>query len=242
MLYLYHVNLFSYQELQSQLTIGRTTGDLVFGDDGKMSGKHAQITVEMQDSGPHIFIEDLGSKNRTVVNRAEIPANQKIRLKNLALLEVGSQQFILTDNKTLSIQHLNEVLENHMNKAVVKWEVAERTKTGLHAPEKVVNHQAEIKTKEPLLLQLQKEIVNLELNAKTELAKLEEQKEKIITAAKNRKAELTTRAQTLKAELEQHKAEAQRIRAEFEQKKKKIINLKDLPADLDEISTEELPE
>ena len=240
MLYLYHVNMFSYQELHSLVTIGRTTGDLVFGEDGRMSGKHAQISVELQENATHVFIEDLGSKNRTVVNRVEIPANQKIRIKNFALLEVGSQQFILTDSKSLSIQQLNEVMEHHMTKAVVKLEITDKTKTGVRSPERSVTIENPLAAKESLLLQLQKELVNLETVAKAELAKLDEQKEKIITAAKTKKSELMTKANAIKAEL----AEAQKLRAEMEQKKKKIINLKDLPADADsdEISTEELPE
>lgn len=241
MLYLYHVNMFSYQELHSQLTIGRTTGDMVFADDGRMSGKHAHISVEIQENGAHVFIEDLGSKNRTVVNRVEIPANQRIRIKNFALLEIGSQQFILTDNKTLSIQHLNEVMEHHMNKAVVKLEVSDRTKTGVRTPEKPAAPVDEFSAKESLLLQLQKEMLNIETSAKAEIAKLDEQRERIITAAKTKRAELMTKAQALKTELDEKKAEAQRIRAELEQKKKKIINLKDLPTDAD-ASTEELPE
>lgn len=242
MLYLYHVNTFSYQELHSQLTIGRTTGDLVFGEDSRMSGKHAQISVQQCDNSSQVFIEDLGSKNRTVINRVEIPAGQKIRLKNLALLEIGSQHFILTDSKSISLQHLNEIMEHHMTKAIVKLEVSDRPKTGLHSLEKDKTPVDDIASKEALLLQLLKELSGLEGNAKAELLKLEEQREKIITAARAKKVELSSRTQALKTEIEQQKAEAQRLRAEFEQKKKKIINLKDLPTDNDEVSTEELPE
>lgn len=209
MLYLYHVNTFSYHEVTGPLLIGRTNGDLVFNDDGRMSGKHAQFTIE----GEALFVEDLGSKNKTVINRSEIPAGQKLKLKNFTLLEVGSQQFILTDNKNLSIQQINDVMEHHISRPVVKLE-KEMTKSNLKLqvppPDK---KDDEIAAKEAILLQLQKEI---------------QVQDKIILDAKAKSTELKARAQALKDEVDKHKAEVQRIRTEMEQKKKKIINIKDL--------------
>jgi hypothetical protein len=68
--------------------------------------------------------------------------------------------------------------------------------------------------------------------------KLEEAKEKVIVKAKSKKAEMIKVISALQLAVERMKEEMLKVKAEIELKKKKIINLKDLPTD----STEELPE
>ena len=194
-----------------------------------MSGKHAQITVEVKDGQKSVFIEDLGSKNRTSVNRVEIPPHQKTKLNLLCFIEIGAQAFVLTDSKDISIQDLNEAVDMHQKKQMKKLE-EEKTKSLVKIlPE--VNPYDEIKKKEASLIELQQEIVNIETNAKAEIQKLDEARAQIIASAKEQRAELTKRASTLKTEIEESKAHLEKVRAELEQRKKKIINLKDIPSD-----------
>jgi hypothetical protein len=220
LLYLYHVNTFAYHELKELFLIGRTTGNLVFADDGRMSGKHAIISVQDFNGQVIVQIEDQGSKNLSVVNRIQIPSFQKIRIKPLSLLEIGSQQFILTENKTMSIETLNAVMDRHMNKVIVKIE-KEKTSADINVPPAF---QDPIVTKEKTLAGLEKELQELEQNARAELAKLDEAREKIITATKTKKSELSKHITNLKNEVNAAKAE----KNELEKKMKKIINLKDI--------------
>lgn len=220
MLYLYHVNAFAYHELKEQLLIGRTSGNLVFADDGRMSGKHAIISTQEVNGQVLVQIEDQGSKNLSVVNRIQIPSFQKIKIRPLSLLEIGSQQFILTENKTMSLETLNEVMDHHMNKVIVKIE-KEKTSADINVPPPF---QDPIVAKEKTLAALEKELLEMEKNARAELAKLDEAREKIMTTAKTKKFELSKEITTLKNEV--HAAKAEKL--ELENKMKKIINLKDI--------------
>ena len=220
MLYLYHVNTFAYHELKDSFLIGRTAGNLVFSDDGRMSGKHAIITSQLENGKILVQIEDQGSKNLSVVNRIQIPSFQKIRIKPLSLLEIGSQQFILTENKSMSLETLNGVMDHHMNKVVVKLE-KENTDSVIQAPPVF---QDPIVAKENSLASLEKDLQIMEQNARAELAKLDEAREKIMTTVKNKKLELMKVITVLKNEVNAAKAE----KLELENKKKKIINLKDI--------------
>ena len=222
MLYLYHVNTFAYHELNDQLLIGRTAGNLVYNDDGRMSGKHAQISVHEKEGVLTVTIEDLGSKNLSVVNRIQIPSLQKVRIKPLSLLEIGSQQFILTENKTMSLETLNEVMDHHMNKAIVKIE-KDKTATNINY-EKSPEFEDPNIAKEKLLLAYEKELATMDQNNRVELAKLDEVREKFLTGAKAKRADLTKKMATLKREVDEAKA----LKTELENKKKKIINLKDM--------------
>lgn len=220
MLYLYHVNTFAYHELKDQFLIGRTSGDMVFSDDGRMSGKHAVITIQEVKGQIQVQIEDQGSKNLSVVNRIQIPSFQKIRIKPLSLMEIGSQQFILTENKNMTLETLNEVLDHHMTRAIVKLE-KDHTATGVNVPPAFVDP---IVAKEKALASAEKELTQYETNAKAELARLDEAREKLMTQVKSKRTEMMKNVSTLRAEIQAAKAE----KLEMENKIKKVINLKDI--------------
>nr|MBA2403446.1 FHA domain-containing protein [Bdellovibrionales bacterium] len=230
------------------VNIGRTTGEIICGEDGRMSGKHAQISSEMVDNIQVAFVQDLGSKNRTIVNRSEIQPHQKTKIKLYCLLEIGDQKFVITENKNVNQLDLNEMIDKLLKKPLIQFESLE---VGPPNPSPLVSleetPQELVLKKENKIQQLQIEVASLETNAKSELLKLEEAKERIIVTAKLRKGELSRMILTLKTEVEESKAEIARVRAELEQKKKKIINLKDIPADTGEeeaaeTSSEDLPE
>lgn len=209
--------------------IGRTTGDFTCAEDSRMSGKHALVSVETSEGLNSVFIEDLGSKNRTSVNRVEIPPQQKTKLKMFSYIEIGAQYFILTESKNISIQDLNDVVEMQQKKQLVKLE-DEKTKSEIKILP-TVNPYDEIKAKEASLLELQQEITNIETNARSELQKLDEAKAKLVAEAKEQRSALSKRASALKIEIEETKAHLEKVRTELEQRKKKIINLKDIPSD-----------
>ena len=100
------MNQLKYYEIADQITIGRTTGEIICSEDGRMSGKHAQVTLDKVDINT-VYIQDLGSKNRTIVGRAEIIPNIKIQLKMFCLIEVGDQQLVLTDNTNMNVQDVS---------------------------------------------------------------------------------------------------------------------------------------
>jgi pSer/pThr/pTyr-binding forkhead associated (FHA) protein len=220
LLYLYHVNTFAYHELKADFLIGRTAGNLVFGDDGRMSGKHAIVSYQVINGQTMVYIEDQGSKNLSVVNRIQIPSFQKIRIKALSLLEIGSQQFILTENKTMSLETLNEVMDHHMNRVIVKLE-KEKTSTNVNVPQ---TFQDPIVAKEKKLEGLEKELQLLDQNTRAELAKLDEAREKLINTAKAKMAVLSKEIMTIKSEVNAAKTEKQ----ELENKMKKVINIKNI--------------
>ena len=201
-----------------------------------MSGKHAQVSLEKVADENVAYIQDLASKNRTILGRAEIIPNLKIQLKIFCLIEVGDQQLVLTDNTSVNLADINAIIEKHLRKPVIKLEAEELVPKAPIIVEVSIFEQ--IQTKEGRISQIQTEITSLEQNARNDLKKLDEAKEKIITNAKAKRLELSNIMTVLKIEVDEAKVHLAKAKTEMEQKKKKIINLKDLPTD----STEELPE
>lgn len=217
MLYFYHVNTFAYHELKDQLTVGRTHGDLIFANDGRMSGRHAQVTVDRSGPQVAIVLEDLGSKNLTVVNRIQIPHNKKIRIKMNSLMEIGSQQFIVTENKTMTLETLNEIMDQHMSKAIVKLDKG--TALGTIQPS-----EDPLVIQERLLDQAEKELATYEQNTQIEMVRIDQSKDRMLLALKAKRAEMSKKIETMK----QNVFEEKKFKAESANKLKKIINIKDM--------------
>jgi hypothetical protein len=237
LLYLYYVNNLAYFEIGEEITIGRTTGEIICADDGRMSGKHAQVTVELINNESLIYIQDLGSKNRTAVNREEIQPNQKQRLKTYALIEIGDQKFVVTESNKVNIQDLSDMIDMHLKRSLITLDDDSTSPPTIPLKEEPSLYEISQK-KESDILQIQKVISQLEQTAKSELIKLDEARERIITNAKLKKVDLTKRMNSLKVEVDEAKLQMAKIKAELELKKKKIIHLKDIPSD----STEDFPE
>lgn len=224
MLYLYHVNDLKYYELNGTLTIGRVSGDILFPGDTRVSSKHAQITVESVDKTTMVFVEDLGSKNRTIISRTEIAPHKKTKIRFLALLEIGDQLFVVSETDNINLQILSEMIKAQQAKSIIKLEPQQPIISGpVEKPQK-----NELEEKEASLLDLHKELGLIEIKAKSELLKIEEAKEKIIFEAKEKMNELTKNIKMLNLEIQEMKIEAEKVRMEVELKKKKVINLKDL--------------
>lgn len=119
-IYLFHVNDWKYFEFTDGSIIGRTHGDLVYANDGNMSGKHARIHIKDVEGEKKVFVEDLSSKNGTLIDRGQIPAEKMIQIKLNSLLEVGSQRFILTERTDLKIEYVNTILNSNEERHAVK--------------------------------------------------------------------------------------------------------------------------
>ncbi len=222
MLYLYHVSSMEYYELKEELSIGRTTGTLIYSNDLSMSGKHALITVETEGTKKSIYAQDLGSKNLIKVNRILIPANHKIKMGLLSLVEIGSQDFIVSDSNQLKPEVIRRVLEM-IDRPVqnVGTEHAQQVERDSIEVEDVISK------KEAIFEGMKKELAGFEKRSKEELVKLNEIKE-VISQLKSRKEDIYQKMRELKIEIDVSKAEREKIRIELENKKMKIINLKDL--------------
>lgn len=216
MFYLYHVNTFAYFELKAELTVGRTSGDMVYNSDFQMSGCHATITIDSSKESPMVYIEDLGSKNPTVLNRTQIYPHVKMRVKTYSLLEIGAQQFILTETKSMSLDVLNKVMDHNMNRPVVK---IDRDVTSSIPSSSALD----ILGKTKLVQQAEEELMVLEQNAQAELMKLEQAKDKLMATVRSKKNELQKKLTVLKEDLEN----AHKLKAEVDNKKK-VINIKSI--------------
>lgn len=228
MFYLYHVNTFVFHEIKDQIIIGRTTGELVFNEDNNMSGKHAQVTLDSQNSSS-LMIEDLGSKNLTIVNRVQIPSLTPTKLNVHSVIEIGAQQFIVTDSNTMTLESLNSILETSKYRPVGN-PLKDKTHTNLNLkpiqiPESFENR---IAAKEKQLIDGASELKLFEEKTLQELAKIDNLKEKLLHQLKTKKLENAKLSLSLEKDIELLKEEAQKIRQEFEIKKKKVINLKDI--------------
>lgn len=233
MLYLFHVNTQHYHELRDVLIIGRVAGDIICPSDGMMSSKHARVWVEAVDYQKVIYLEDLGSKNRTMLDRTEIPPLQKKVLDFHMVLEIGEQQFLATDSSDLNLQEVHELVEKIQKRTPIKLENEKAKSSDEMGPPPIPkeNPLEAINDKEILLKKIQGQMIELEQEAKRELIALEQTKQKLIKETKTKKENLLKESQALKDEVEAMKTELERVRLEVEMKKKKIINLKDIPSE-----------
>lgn len=238
MLYLYHVNTFSFIDLKESFVIGRNDGDLIIPDGG-LSGKHAHLFVDTVNGRPALVVMDLGSKNRTALNRSELIPNQKYPIENNSYLELGGQAFIITDRKTLNIAEINELVEGFLAKDIIKLEgvklvhdLKERIKGEMSQLISTENcmHQG-IADLEAQLVKIQTDMSQLNLNLERELKKLEDSKARLMDQARAKKDQLVKKAAEAKIQIETQKAQIERIKQDVELKKKKIINLKAVAGD-----------
>jgi hypothetical protein len=121
-LYLYCLNTFEYIPLTDGLTFGRNKGQINFSEDPRMSGLHAKITIKEDNGVPQAYIEDLNSKNRTMVDHVEIDPYQLQRLVKHTVVQMGDIKMFLTDKTNYDILEINEIAERVESKPVVKLE------------------------------------------------------------------------------------------------------------------------
>ncbi len=203
-------------------------GSITIPTDNKLSGKHFMVSLEVNGAEAAVFLIDLDSKNKTVLNREEIPPNQKMPMTTNSLIEVGSQQFLLTESNSIPLQQIEDIISNWQKKSIVK---AQKKQIEV-APAPSMPHSPEnISKKEALLNELKINLETIETKTAQDLRDLENSKLALIKMANEQKAQKTNQINQLVQEIETLKKEAQKFREEIQQKKQKIINLKDLESD-----------
>lgn len=188
MFYLYHINTFTYYDIKTDFIIGRTSGDIIIPDQ-RMSGQHAKITVEADS----YFIEDLGSKNRTIINRTEIIPHEKVKLIKDSFLELGDQSFIMTDSKNLTVEEVNSIIDKNQTKQLMKAEgvklvreMKDKLQQEILKSSAMQNEvQAEIEMNEKLIAEDQSLILRHYEARDKELQRLEKEKEMIVQKAES---------------------------------------------------------
>ena len=221
------MNSIKYYELTDKLLIGRNSGDIQFPSDPKMSGKHALISLDKESSPVKITIQDLESKNKTILNREELSPMELVPLKFFALIEIGEQQFILTETNDINLQLLDEMIKNQLKRPLTVKSSTDQNKQEDLKKLDVFKNPNLILQREKEIEVLKKEITEVEQNAKSKIAELDEAKEAIIKEAKSELFDLSKKLKSLQLEVSSIKEEQERLKADIEQKKKKIINLKD---------------
>jgi hypothetical protein len=81
-----------FVEIHDGFVCGRLEGDLKFPDDKVVSRKQCKFSI----SGNDVYIEDLGSTNRTKVNSVPSEAGHRRRIQLYDVIEFGSQRLILS--------------------------------------------------------------------------------------------------------------------------------------------------
>lgn len=81
--------------LRGDLVIGRSTGDLIFDQDPKLSGKHCLIRPT-EEGGFAIY--DLKSRTGVYINGTQLPQGKACILKAESEITVGDQTFLVTED------------------------------------------------------------------------------------------------------------------------------------------------
>lgn len=121
-IYFYDVIGLSYIELVNGMTFGRSKGDVIFAEDTRMSSLHLKIHISGTKEAPLVSVEDLNSKNRTMVDHTEIEPEKPMKLMKNSVVEAGDRKFLLTENKSLDIHKINELLERVENRPMIRLE------------------------------------------------------------------------------------------------------------------------
>jgi hypothetical protein len=232
MYYLYHINGLNYIEMRDGMSFGRNNGSKTFPDDHKMSGEHCRFKV----AGDEVFVEDLGSKNRTSLDRIEIHPNKPTQMYLMGVLELGQQRFIMTDHN-LTLQEVNEILGNQQGLQIARLEGAKiiqekNNRLVLELEQLQDSHQkinAELIDKKFKLADAKKNIINLAKETETELKKLDlelkkidEEKARVLNAVVEKEDQLQMMIKTLNNDSETLGIQLEKLREEIESKKKKL--------------------
>lgn len=84
---------------------GRNDGDLQFPTDDVISRRQCRFSIDAND----VYIEDLGSTNRTKVNSVPIVPKKKRRIQLNDVIEFGKRRFILTNQNKHEPSNIEDV-------------------------------------------------------------------------------------------------------------------------------------
>jgi pSer/pThr/pTyr-binding forkhead associated (FHA) protein len=82
-----------FVKIHDGFVCGRNEGDLQFPSDDVISRKQCRFSIDAND----VYVEDLGSTNKTKVNTVPIASKKKRRIQLNDVVEFGRRRFILTN-------------------------------------------------------------------------------------------------------------------------------------------------
>lgn len=225
LLRVYHINTFSFLDVLDSLSIGRNEGDLVIPDP-LLSGKHFKIFTKEN----LLYIQDLGSRNHTSVNRREIDESEVIELKPNYLIEAGIQKFVLTDKRELSIEQINLIVDPYLAKPLI---TLDNTKSILTLRDKVHAEMlaltASQKQLETVVLHahersqlLQQQFDQIEIDKKLQIKKLEEEIQYVELQARNSSIQIQSQQLQITAEIEVTQQQIKAVEEDIKAKLKRI--------------------
>lgn len=232
MYYLYHINGLNYIEMRDGMSFGRNNGSKTFPDDHKMSGEHCRFKV----TGHEVFVEDLGSKNRTSLDRIQLHPNKLTQIHLLGVLELGEQRFIMTDHN-LSLQEVNEILGSQQGLQLARLEGAKIIQKKndrlaselLQLQDSYQKLNAELIDKKFKLADTKKNIINLAQDTELELKKLDleirkidEEKARVLNEVVGQDDQLQMMIKTLTNDTATLTIQLEKLREDIESKKKKV--------------------
>src|SRR5262245_36411529 len=92
-LYLVHQETSQRYPVKGDIVIGRTSGDIVFPDDKRLSSQHCRVMQTPQGWAIH----DLKSASGTFLDGAQLEAGKVYALKPGSVVTVGAQTFQLIE-------------------------------------------------------------------------------------------------------------------------------------------------
>jgi pSer/pThr/pTyr-binding forkhead associated (FHA) protein len=95
---------------------GRNEGDLQFPSDDVISRKQCRFTISAND----VYLEDMGSTNRTKVNTVPLNSGKRRRMQINDVIEFGRRRFILTNQDKHEPSNLVDPSKKAVYKAIRK--------------------------------------------------------------------------------------------------------------------------
>lgn len=128
--YLYHFDDRTFIEVRSlPFTIGRTTGELILGNDRLLSRKHFQLEAVRTGSG--LVVIDLDSANGTWVNGNRLLGKQKVLLAEGDWIRAGEQHFFFTQQQDVPTVNSTADIPGYF-KTDPKAQIDEMSKSSTH--------------------------------------------------------------------------------------------------------------
>lgn len=207
------------------MIFGRSDGTKTFPDDNKMSSEHCRFHIINDE----VYVEDMNSKNRTVLDRMEIIPGKKIVIRLDSMLEVGSQRFILTD-RNLRLQDINGIVNEQTSHQITKLEslklAMDLNDRNISDVEKMMGTQEELNAqiieKRVRIGDSQKRIIQLAKETEARLNELEAQKMEILSATSDEEKKLQDEMNKLANDVNVLRTQLAKLTSGIEIKRKKI--------------------
>lgn len=111
--YLFNNKTEEFHPVEDGFICGRE-GEISFPKDDLMSRRHCQFFIKGND----IYIQDLSSTNRTIVNSVPIMPLKRRRIQLHDVIEAGEQRFVLTHQNRHEPANLNDIATKKIYKAL----------------------------------------------------------------------------------------------------------------------------